>query len=130
MSRWTTCSATARALFSSARIPWPRVQPVGQRGGCGLLVNEELARAIRTESAAALKCHFGASQTTIWAWRKCFEVGGYTRTLGTRTAHHAASKLGAAAVKAKEWSDEGRSGDRARSGSWAALDAGERWLDA
>src|SRR5262249_35085080 len=41
--------------WSGGRIPWPRCRALDQRGGCGsgLLVDEELARAVRSESAAA-----------------------------------------------------------------------------
>src|SRR5262245_26109787 len=49
--------------WSSGRIPWPRCRPVDgyHGGGWGLLLDEELARAVRHESAAAV-CHWwGAS---------------------------------------------------------------------
>ncbi len=40
----------------------------------GLLVDEELARAIRCESALAIKYWWGASQTSVWAWRQALGV--------------------------------------------------------
>jgi hypothetical protein len=40
--------------WSDRRISWPRCLALGHRGGAGLLVEEELARAITHESAAAL----------------------------------------------------------------------------
>jgi hypothetical protein len=90
---------------SNAPIPWPRVQPVEELGGSDLWVCAELVKAIRTESASALKHHFGTSTTTVWAWRKEFGVGGRATTRGSKRAIRAAAKLGAA-VKAKRWTDE------------------------
>lgn len=39
--------------WTDARISWPKCRSVGTRGGYSMLVNEELARAIRNESASA-----------------------------------------------------------------------------
>jgi hypothetical protein len=78
---------------SDARIPWPRCRRrdgPGQ-GGAGLLVDETLARAIKTESAAALMYWFGVANSTVWLWRKAFGVGrwgtpGSKRLLAATTA--------------------------------------------
>jgi hypothetical protein len=38
--------------WTDARISWPRAIPVGERGHPSILVDDELARAVRTEAAA------------------------------------------------------------------------------
>jgi hypothetical protein len=45
--------------WSAGRIPWPRCRALGVRGGSGLLVDEELARPVRSESAAAIMYWWG-----------------------------------------------------------------------
>src|SRR5260370_31200359 len=50
----------------------------------GLLVDEELARALRCESALAIKYWWGASQTSVWAWRQALGVPRLNE--GVRTA--------------------------------------------
>jgi len=96
------CKVTS---ISSAPIPWPRVQPIEHLGGSGLWVCAELVEAIRTESAVALKHHFGVSTGVVWRWRKEFGVGGRATTKGSKRAIRAAAQLGAKAVKARVWTD-------------------------
>ena len=60
--------------WSDGRIPWPRCKIPGQRGGSGLLVDEELARAVRSESALAVRYWWGASETAVHNWRKALGV--------------------------------------------------------
>jgi hypothetical protein len=94
--------------WSDAPIPWPRCRPRGGRGGGGgLLVDEELARAIRTESAAALMHHWGVGVKAVWNWRRCFAIGR-TDTPGSARLVQAAAEKGADAVKVKEWTEEER----------------------
>ena len=62
--------------WSSARIPWPRCRALdGTGGGSGLLLDEELARAVRHESAAAVMYWWGASKGAVERWRRVLGVG-------------------------------------------------------
>ena len=100
--RW--CHVTS---FTTAPIPWPRCALRGQQGGSGLLVGPALARAIRTESAAAIMCWWGVGAKAVWHWRKAFLKGaGKFQTPGSKAAHRKASRAGAEGVKAKKWTDE------------------------
>src|SRR5947207_708658 len=63
--------------WSLAGIPWPRCQADGRKGGSGLLLNKELARAVRNESTKAVAAWWGVSEGVVWRWRK---VLGVTRT--------------------------------------------------
>jgi hypothetical protein len=85
--------------WTSALIPGPRCcRPGTHGGGSGLLVTEELVRAIRTESAAALKHWWGVSARTVWAWRVTFGVHQWG-TEGSRMLHLEISKRGGAALR-------------------------------
>jgi hypothetical protein len=61
-------------------------------------VDDELLRAIRTESAEALKHWFGVSTSTVWSWRKAFGVGQWG-TEGSRRLHQALSEAGAEVLR-------------------------------
>jgi hypothetical protein len=80
--------------WTSAPIPWPRCcRPGTHGGGSGLLVTEELARAVRTESAAAVCYWWGVSEGVVWRWRKALGVG-LLDSPGTRQAIRAAATRG------------------------------------
>jgi hypothetical protein len=60
--------------LSAARIPWPLCKSIG-RGHPGLLVEEELARAVRCENVLAVRYWWGASPRVVNKWRKALGVG-------------------------------------------------------
>jgi hypothetical protein len=62
--------------WSAGRIAWPRCRAEGTHGGgSGILLNEELARAVRCEAAAAIRYWWGVSVPVVWRWRKALGVG-------------------------------------------------------
>jgi hypothetical protein len=106
----TTCLLRGEVVVTSrteGRMRWPRCLPIGKRGKPTLLMTEELARAIRSESAAAVKWWWGAGVKQIWTWRKALGVSR-TNNEGTRRLIHAASQKGADAMKEREWSEKER----------------------
>jgi hypothetical protein len=81
--------------WTDARISWPRCRAVHhKRSGPSLLVNEELLRAIRSESGLALKYWFGAGTHMVWKWRKAFGIPQWG-TEGSRRLHKGLSEAGA-----------------------------------
>jgi hypothetical protein len=72
-----------------------------------LLVNEELARAIRHESAAAIHFWWGVSVGVVWRWRKAFSVGRMDHE-GIARLMRAAAEKGGEAFGARGWTEEER----------------------
>jgi hypothetical protein len=61
--------------WSDAPISWPRCRRLGTHGGgSGLLVDEELARAIRLESSLAIQHWFGVDYSVVTRWRNALAV--------------------------------------------------------
>jgi hypothetical protein len=101
--RDTTVAITA---WTDAPLPWPRCRALDSPGGgSGLLVDEELARAVRHESAAAVMFSWGPSMGAVCRWRKAL---GVTRTDNEGTARlvRAAAELGAAEVRGQALAPE------------------------
>ena len=116
--------------FTKAPIPWQRCAVRGQHGGSGLLVGPALARAIRTESAAAIMYWWGVGAKAVWRWRQAFLKGeGKFRSPGSQAAHQKASRAGAEAVKAKAWTD-GELDARAEPSKRLGLRPSNRWKEA
>jgi hypothetical protein len=85
--------------WTDAPIPWPRCRALDSPGGgSGLLVDEELARAVRHESAAAVMFWWGSSMGAVCRWRKALGVSR-TGNEGTARLVQAAAELGAAELR-------------------------------
>ena len=65
--------------MSSARIPWPLCLPAGGRGQPGLLVEEELARAVRCESVRAVRHWWGRRRPPSGAGARPWASAASTR---------------------------------------------------
>jgi len=91
--------------------PWPKGVVVGRRSAPSIIVDAELARAVRHESAAAIRHHWGVSAKTVAMWRR--ELGVHRADPeGSRRLIQAAARQGAAVIKAHVWTAAER---RARS---------------
>src|SRR5262245_644895 len=87
--------------WCAGRIQWPRCRALDTRGGgSGPLVEEELARAVRCESAAAMMHWWGASAFAVWGWR-ALGVEGRAGTEGSRRLIQAAADKGGAALRGR-----------------------------
>lgn len=87
--------------WTAARISWPKCRPVDvPLGQPSILVDEELARAIRQESAAALEFWWGVSDFVVMRWRRAL---GVTRVnnAGSQRLIRAASDKGASRRRGK-----------------------------
>ena len=84
--------------WADARVSWPRCLPLGTKGRPSLLVDEEPARAIKHESAAAL-CHWwGVSELLVWRWRRALGVDRLNCE-GSQRLIRGASEQGAARTR-------------------------------
>jgi hypothetical protein len=87
--------------WSAGRISWPRCRALDQPiGGSGLLVDEELARAVRCESSLAIRYWWGVSHSAVHNWRKALGVDRLA-TEGSQRLHRLVSKEGGAALQRK-----------------------------
>jgi hypothetical protein len=76
--------------WSDGRIPWPRCRLPGTHGGgSGLLVDEELARAVRSESKQAVMFWWGVSASAVFNWRRVLGVERFNE--GSKRLHDAAA---------------------------------------
>ena len=84
--------------WADARVSWPRCLPLGTKGRPSLLVDEEPARAIKHESAAALRHWWGVSSQQVWKWRKALGVDRLNCE-GSQRLIRGASEQGAARTR-------------------------------
>jgi hypothetical protein len=97
--------------WSDAPISWPRGCPPRQSpGSASFIVDEELARAVRQESAAAIRYWWGVSNVTVSRWRRAL---GVTRrnNEGSQTLIHAAITKAKAAqepIRSEEYREKQR----------------------
>ena len=81
--------------WTDALLSWPRCRPItAPLGHPSLLVEDELARAIRTESAAALMHWWSVGGGVVWRWRKALGVDRLSNPGSNRLVRAAASKGG------------------------------------
>jgi DNA-binding XRE family transcriptional regulator len=79
-----TCVLRGKAKvcrWSDGLIPWPIIR-VGHGGRGAYAVTPELARAVRSESSAAVAHWWGASSVTVSLWRRALGVEQFNE--GTR----------------------------------------------
>jgi hypothetical protein len=91
--------------WTDALIPWPRCRALHQLGGSGLLLADDLARAVRTESALAVGHWWRVHSGVVWRWRKCLGVGR-TDNEGSRRLIEAAVLAGAEAMRQRGLTEE------------------------
>jgi len=95
--------------WSDARIPWPRCRALHQPGGggSGLLMTEELARAVRCESALALQHWCRVGEHAVWNWRRALGVRQWEPE-GSQRLHQQLSEKGTAVIRFSAFSDAER----------------------
>jgi hypothetical protein len=96
-------------------LSWPRGRREGQqqRGQASIVVDADLARAIRSESAVALKHWLGVREGVVSRWRKALGVS-MTNNPGTNRLVRAAAQKAGASHSGKEWTEEEREQRRQR----------------
>jgi hypothetical protein len=87
--------------WTDALIPWPRCRALDTRDGSGLLVDAELARAVRHESGRAVMHWWGVCRSAVWKWRQALGVPGSAGTEGSRQLIRAAALTACGARRTK-----------------------------
>src|SRR5207248_2535325 len=63
--------------LSDAPIPWPTGQLLKGGRRPALILDGDLARAVRRESAEAVTRHRGVTANTAWQWREAQRTGAW-----------------------------------------------------
>jgi hypothetical protein len=100
--------------WTDARISWPRCRRPEGKSHPSLLLDGELALAVRTEAAAAVRYWWGVSPGVVQRWRRLL---GVTRTNNPRTHQlvRQSAQAGAETQQARVWTDAERQARRERS---------------
>jgi hypothetical protein len=92
--------------WTDARISRPLRRPLDNRmGRPTILLDDELARAVRHEAAAAIRHWWGGSVGVVWRWRRCLGVGR-TDSEGSRRLNQSAAEAGGAAMHERGLTDQ------------------------
>jgi hypothetical protein len=94
--------------WTDARITWPRCWPVEvPHAHPSLLVDEELARAVRSEATAAVGFWWGVGEGVVCRWRKALGVTKGNNP-GTIRLVQGIAQASAAATRRRERTDQER----------------------
>jgi hypothetical protein len=93
--------------WSDAPIAWPLCRGLDPPSGIGVLVDDELARAVRCESAAAISHWWRVSGRTVAKWRRALDVNRQNNE-GSQLLIHAATAKALQLALEQEYSDEER----------------------
>jgi hypothetical protein len=91
----------------------------GPGGGSSRLLDDRLARPVRSESAAAVAYWWRVSPGVVWRWRKALGVT-CTSNEGSRRLVHAAARAGGAAMRERGLTRKERA-ERRRRALWLNL---------
>jgi hypothetical protein len=97
--------------WTDAPISWPPCRALHHRGGSGLLLDDELARADKNESALAIGYWWGVTDGVVWRWRKTLGVGRMDSE-GSRRLIETAAFAGGEASRRRGVTEEERIGAR------------------
>jgi hypothetical protein len=97
--------------LSDAPIVWPFTRSSKGRGPARLILCDDLVRAVRRESAAAIRYHWRVSGHSVWKWRVALGIGATTK--GTSDLR-------------RRWSPESIQSDKAKAKLAPALKLPER----
>jgi hypothetical protein len=96
--------------YTNARISWLKGHLAESRGQPGLVVDDELARALHNESRAAVAYWWGLARSTITRWRIRLGVNRYnagSKRLQLNNSEKGADAIRGVVLLTKRWSVAG-----------------------